>query len=180
MTSILMPSPDSASERGIKSDATQQKSALFSFRGSETEPIPCPNHYEAPIRSQISYENSSHPPTATFEPPKRHLFSRFLEKLWSVVLAGDGSSFSLISSQPPTATWRAKKRHRFSKNLPLLLYRNIQGQKVNTTSKNIFEKPSIPVPQHRAEIFQHQIQKNCEYPSTLLPQHWRPKNDIDF
>ena len=72
VTSILMPQPDSASERGIKSDATRQKYALFFFRGSETEPIPCPDHHEAPIRSQISYENSSHSLTATLRAKKRH------------------------------------------------------------------------------------------------------------
>ena len=39
VTSILMPQPNSASESGIKSNATRQKYALFCIQGSDSEPI---------------------------------------------------------------------------------------------------------------------------------------------
>ena len=91
---------------------------------------------------------------------KRHLFFAFLLR-WSAV-ADSG----------------------VIQHCPLLLYRTVLRQKVNTglkfpstpvpqhpkpKSKHrieiFFEKPSIPVPQHRAENFQHQLQKCCECPS---------------
>lgn len=113
-----------------------------SSRGSDSEPDF--------IRKLLS------PPYRNLRASKTTFFSRFLENLWSVVLAGNGSSFSLISSQPPTATWGAKKRHRFSKNLPLLLYRTVLKKKVNTRMK-LF--PSTPVPQHPRPKSKHRIEK---------------------
>lgn len=94
---------------------------------------------------------------------------------------------------PPYSNVEGKKRHGFSKNLSTKLPKPAPLKKrhlffafllrwsaVADSGMVPAALPSTPVPQHRAGIFQHQIQKYCEYPSTLLPQHRRPKNDINF
>ena len=125
-------------ESGIKIDATRLKPAFvltfwrqnganyrFPFTlGAKTEPISC--------------ETSSHHPTATFEPPKRHWFWDFLKIFSERPVCSYREPVFAWPLHSLTATWRAKKRHsisRFFKNLSLLLYRNIQSKKVNTASK---------------------------------------------
>ena len=138
MASILMPQPDLPFEGGIIIDATRLKPAFvldfwrqngancrcFLTSGAKTEPISC--------------ETSSHHPTATFEPPKRHWFWDFLKLFSERPVCSYREPVFAWPLHSLTATWRAKKRHsisRFFKNLSLLLYRNIQSKKVNTASK---------------------------------------------
>ena len=112
-----MPQPDLPFEGGIKIDATRLKPAFvlafwrqngancrcFLTSGAKTEPISC--------------ETSSHHPTATFEPPKRHWFWDFLKILFERRLCWQRETVLSSPFYLRTATWRAKKRHGFSKNL---------------------------------------------------------------
>lgn len=112
-----MPQPDLPFEGGIKIDATRLKPAfVFTFwrqnganyrfpftLGAKTEPISC--------------ETSSHHPTATFEPPKRHWFWDFLKILFERRLCRQRETVLSSSFYLLTATCRAKKRHGFSKNI---------------------------------------------------------------
>lgn len=112
-----MPEPDSTSEHGIIIDATRLKPAFvlafwrqngancrcFLTSGAKTEPISC--------------ETSSHHPTATFEPPKRHWFWDFLKILFERRLCWQRETVLSSPLYLRAATWRAKKRHGFSKNL---------------------------------------------------------------
>lgn len=100
MASILMPQPDLPFEGGIKIDATRLNPAFvlafwrqngancrcFLTSGTKTEPI--------------SRKISSHTPTATFAPPKRHFFHNFLKPFWSVLFAGKGGLYLLGLSIP--------------------------------------------------------------------------------
>ena len=131
MASILMPQPDLPFEGGIKIDATRLKPAFvlafwrqngancrcFLTSGAKTEPISC--------------ETSSHHPTATFEPPKRHSISRFF------------------------------------KNLSLLLYRNIQSQKVNTASKSFLKSPLFLYRNIERKIFNINFKNAANAPHSL-------------
>lgn len=133
-----MPEPDSTSEHGIIIDATRLKPAFvlafwrqngancrcFLTSGAKTEPISC--------------ETSSHHPTATFEPPKRHLFFAFLLR-WSAV-ADSGVIFSALSSTPVPHGFEAKSKHR-AENFLLLLYRNIERKIFNINFKNAANAP---------------------------------------
>ena len=69
---------------------------------------------------------------------KRQLFFAFLLR-WSAV-ADSGVIFSALSSTPVPHGFEAKSKHRAEYFL-LLLYRNIQSQKVNTASKSFMKSP---------------------------------------
>jgi len=164
VASKLMPEPDSTSEHGIIIDATRLKPAFvlafwrqngancrcFLTSGAKTEPISC--------------ETSSHHPTATFEPPKRHLFFAFLLR-WSAV-ADSGVIFSALSSTPVPHGFEAKSKHRAEKFL-LLLYRNIQSQKVNTASKSFLKIPLFLYRNIERKIFNINFKNAANAPHSL-------------
>ena len=94
-------------------------------RGSDSEPI--------------SRKISSYTPTATFEPPKRHLFSKLLKIFCSVLFAGKGSLCLLDLSIP---------------------LQHHGGQKNDILFLTFWKSFSIPIPhgfeaksKHRAEAF---------------------------
>ena len=218
-----MPEPDSTSEHGIIIDATRLKPAFvlafwrqngancrcFLTSGAKTEPISC--------------ETSSHHPTATFEPPKRHWFWDFLKILFERRLCWQRETVLSSPFYLRTATWRAKKRHGFSKNLStklpkpaplkkrhlffafllrwsavadsgvifsalsstpvphgfeakskhraenflLLLYRNIQSQKVNTASKSFLKSPLFLYRNIERKIFNINFKNAANAPHSL-------------
>lgn len=120
-----------ALEGGIKIDATRLKPAFvlafwrqngancrcFLTSGAKTEPISC--------------ETSSHHPTATFEPPKRHWFWDFLKILFERSLCRQRETVLRSSFYPLTATWRAKNDTGFQ-NISLLNYRSLHPSKNDT------------------------------------------------
>ena len=171
MASILMPQPDLPFEGGIKIDATRLKPAFvlafwrqngancrcFLTSGAKTEPISC--------------ETSSHHPTATFEPPKRHWFWDFLKILFERSLCRQRETVLRSSFYPLTATWRAKKRHGFSKYLSTKLPKPAPLKKRHwffafllrwssvADSGVIFSAlSSTPVPQHPKQKSKHCIE----------------------
>lgn len=218
-----MPEPDSTSEHGIIIDATRLKPAFvlafwrqnrancrcFLTSGAKTEPISC--------------ETSSHHPTATFEPPKRHWFWDFLKILFERRLCWQRETVLSSPFYLRAATWRAKKRHGFSKNLStklpkpaplkkrhlffafllrwsavadsgvifsalsstpvphgfeakskhraekflLLLYRNIQSQKVNTASKSFLKIPLFLYRNIERKIFNINFKNAANAPHSL-------------
>lgn len=158
-------------ESGIKIDATRLKPAfVLAFwrqnganwrclltSGAKTEPISC--------------ETSSHHPTATFEPPKRHWFWDFLKILFERSLCRQRETVLRSSFYPLTATWRAKKRHGFSKYLSTKLPKPAPLKKRHwffafllrwssvADSGVIFSAlSSTPVPQHPKQKSKHCIE----------------------
>ena len=181
-----MPEPDSTSEHGIIIDATRLKPAFvlafwrqngancrcFLTSGAKTEPISC--------------ETSSHHPTATFEPPKRHWFWDFLKILFERRLCWQRETVLSSPFYLRTATWRAKKRHGFSKNLstklpkpaPLkkrhLFFAFLLRWSAVADSGVIFSAlSSTPVPHGFEAKSKHRAEK---FPSTPVPQHPKQKS----
>lgn len=161
-----MPEPDSTSEHGIIIDATRLKPAFvlafwrqngancrcFLTSGAKTEPISC--------------ETSSHHPTATFEPPKRHWFWDFLKILFERRLCWRRETVLSSPFYLRAATWRAKSKHRAEKFL-LLLYRNIQSQKVNTASKSFLKIPLFLYRNIERKIFNINFKNTANAPHSL-------------
>ena len=184
-----MPEPDSTSEHGIIIDATRLKPAFvlafwrqngancrcFLTSGAKTEPISC--------------ETSSHHPTATFEPPKRHWFWDFLKILFERRLCWQRETVLSSPFYLRTATWRAKNdilfltfwksfstpvphgfeaksKHR-AENFLLLLYRNIQSQKVNTASKSFLKSPLFLYRNIERKIFNINFKNAANAPHSL-------------
>lgn len=79
MASILMPQPDLPFEGGIKIDATRLKPAFVLAFWCQNGAKPRRSLASGAKTEPISRKISSHTTTATFEPPKRHLFSKLLE-----------------------------------------------------------------------------------------------------
>ena len=152
-----MPQPDLPFEGGIKIDATRLKPAfVLAFwrqngancrclltSGAKTEPI-----YR---------KNSSHTPTATFEPPKRHLFWNCMKYFSERPVCSYREPVFAWSLHSLTATWRAKKRHPLSDFLKIFLYSRTArfwGKKQTPGWKF----PTTPVPQHPKQKSKHGIE----------------------
>lgn len=95
---------------------------------------------------------------------KRHLFFAFLLR-WSAV-ADSGVIFSALSSTPVPHGFEAKSKHRAEKFL-LLLYRNIQSQKVNTASKSFLKIPLFLYRNIERKIFNINFKNAANAPHSL-------------
>ena len=116
-------------EGGIKIDATRLKPAfVLAFwrqngakprrslaSGAKTEPISC--------------ETSSHHPTATFEPPKRHLFSKFLETILERPICSYRECLYLLDLSIPLQQHGGQKNDTGFQNISLLNYRSLHPSK---------------------------------------------------
>lgn len=107
---------------------------------------------------------------------KRHLFFAFLLR-WSAV-ADSGVIFSALSSTPVPHGFEAKSKHR-AENFLLLLYRNIQSQKVNTASKSFLKSPLFLYRNIERKIFNINFKNAANAPHSLTATS-EAKNDIDF
>lgn len=95
---------------------------------------------------------------------KRHLFFAFLLR-WSAV-ADSGVIFSALSSTPVPHGFEAKSKHR-AENFLLLLYRNIQSQKVNTASKSFLKSPLFLYRNIERKIFNINFKNAANAPHSL-------------
>jgi len=74
--------------------------------------------------------------------------------------------FSALSSTPVPHGFEAKSKHR-AENFLLLLYRNIQSQKVNTASKSFLKSPLFLYRNIERKIFNINFKNAANAPHSL-------------
>ena len=181
-----MPQHDLPFEGGIKIDATRLKPAFVLAFWCQNGAKPRRSLASGAKTESISCETSSHHPTATFEPPKRHWFWDFLKILFERRLCWQRETVLSSPFYLRAATWRAKKRHGFSKNLstklpkpaPLkkrhLFFAFLLRWSAVADSGVIFSAlSSTPVPHGFEAKSKHRAEK---FPSTPVPQHPKQKS----
>lgn len=157
VASILMPQPDLPFEGGIKIDATRLKPAFALAFWRQNGAKPRRSLVSGAKTEPIYRKNSSHHPTATFEPPKWHLFWNCMKYFSERPVCSYREPVFAWSLHSLTATWRAKKRHPLSDFLKIFLYSRTArfwGKKQTPGWKF----PSTPVPQHPKQKSKHGIE----------------------
>ena len=169
-------------EGGIKIDATRLKPAFVLAFWRQNGAKPRRSLASGAKTEPISRKISSHHPTATFGPPKRHWFWDFLKILFERRLCWQRETVLSSPFYLRTATWRAKKRHGFSKKLSTKLPKPAPLKKrhlffafllrwsaVADSGMVPAALPSTPVPhgfeaksKHRADVFLLLLYRNIQ------------------